>query len=120
MAGHMDLFIDRFQHSWSEVGNATAAQLTVTKAAAALRAHAVVKVDASYSVSTVSGLLTVSFGATEIGKKYIHGSGALDFAADPGILNPDANETVVAVLDSGGGGIVGTITMSGFTTAPAS
>lgn len=118
MAHSLDLLIDKYQHAYSEVGDATASQLTVTKAAVATRCHAVVKVDASYSVSTVSGLLTVSFGSTEIGRKYIHGSGALDFGTDAGYMNPEANEAISAVLDSGGGGIVGTIVLSGYTSAP--
>ncbi len=116
---HIDDYIaDKVQHAWSEPGNATGALLTVTHAAVALRCHAVVKVDASYSVSTVSGLLTVFFGATEIGRKYIHGSGAHDFSTDVGYLNPDANVAVSATLDSGGGGVVGTVTISGYETAP--
>jgi len=118
MANYMDYMVDKNQHGFTEPGNATGALLTVTHAAVALRCFAVVKVDASYSVSTVSGLLTVFFGATEIGRKYIHGSGALDFSTDVGYLNPDANEAVSATLDSGGGGVVGTVVISGYETAP--
>ena len=118
MANYMDLMVDKYQHGYSETGNATAALLTVTKAAVSNRCHAIVKVDASYSVSTVSGLLTVYFGTTEIGRKYIHGSGALDFGADVGFVNTESNEKLEATLDSGGGGVVGTIVLSGYTTAP--
>ena len=80
-----DIKADSLQHSFSEPGDTTAALLTVTHAAEASRRHSVVKVDASYSVSTVSGLLTVLHGTTEVGTKYIHGSGALDFGTDVGM-----------------------------------
>lgn len=118
MAHLQDYLVDKVQHSFTEPGNATGSLLTVTHAAVALRCFSMVKIDASYSVSTVSGLLTAFFGSTEIGRKYIHGSGALDFATDLGHLNPDANEAISATLDSGGGGVVGTIVISGFETAP--
>ncbi len=113
----MDIQADSLQNSYSEIGNATGALLTVTHAAAAGRRFAVVKVDASYAVSTVSGLLTVIQGTTTIGTKYIHGSGALDFGTDVGFMCPE-NTACSATLDSGGGGTVGTIVMSGFSTAP--
>ncbi len=113
----LDIQADRLQNSYSEIGDATGALLTVTHAAVALRRFAVVKVDASYSVSTVSGLLTVIQGTTTIGTKYIHGSGALDFSTDVGFICPE-NTACSATLDSGGGGTVGTIVMSGFSTAP--
>lgn len=118
MASYMDLLVDKAQHSFSEPGNTTAGILTVTHAAVAGRCHSIVKVDASYSASTVSGLLTVFFGATEKGRKYIHGSGALDFSADVGLFDVTPNEAVSATLDSGGGGVVGTIVISGYETAP--
>lgn len=111
-----DVHADRLEHAFSANGNATASLLTVTQTGVALRAHSVVKVDASYSVSTVSGLLTVALGSTTLGTKYIHGAGALDFAADVGYLDTTGGVTFTATLDSGGGGIVGTIVMSGFTT----
>jgi len=112
-----DIQADSLQNSFSEPGNATGALLTVTHAAAVGRRFAVVKVDASYSVSTVSGLLTVIVGSTTIGPKYIHGSGAIDFGTDVGFICPE-NTACSATLDSGGGGTVGTIVISGFSTAP--
>ena len=112
-----DIHADRLEHAFAATGSATASLLTVTQTGIANRAHAVVKVDASYSTSTVSGLLTVVLGSTTLGAKYIHGAGALDFAADVGYLDTVGGQTFTATLDSGGGGIVGTIVMSGFTTA---
>ena len=112
-----DLVVDKYEHGWISPGDTTAAELTVTKSGVAGRAHAVTKVDASYSSGAVSGLLTVTFNGITA-KKYIHGSGALDFSADVGYLDATAGNDIVAVLANGGGGIVGTIVMSGYTTSP--
>jgi hypothetical protein len=116
LASLIDHLQDHMENSWTEVGQSSAnAIVTVTKAAAARRRHAIMTVDASYSSSTASGELTVSFGSTVIGRKHIHGGGALDFG-DLGIFNPDTNEAVSAELAAGGAGIVGDLTMSGYTT----
>jgi hypothetical protein len=73
----------------------------------------VVKIDASYSSSTVSGLLMLKSGVTVIAEKYIHGAGALDYS-DFGIAALARNEAVSAELAAGGAAIVGTVTLSGF------
>ena len=111
-----DLLVDRVKNSWTEVSQSTAnAAVTVTHAAVAGRRHIITKVDASYSSSTVSAELTVSQGATVIGRKYIHGAGAIDFGVD-GLYNPDANEAVSATLAAGGSGVTGDLTLQGFST----
>src|SRR3972149_7078881 len=71
-----------------------------------------VKVDASYSSSTVSGLLQIKSGATVIAEKYIHGAGALDYS-DFGIAALNRNEAVSAGLAAGGGALVGTLRRDG-------
>jgi len=73
----------------------------------------VVKVDASYSSSSTSGLLQIKSGATVIFEKYIHGAGAHDFS-DYGLPAININEAMSAELAAGGAGIVGTVTISGF------
>jgi hypothetical protein len=104
------------ENSWTEVGQSSAnAIVTVTKAAAARRRHAIMTVDASYSSSTASGELTVSFGGTIIGRKHVHGAGALDLG-DLGMFNPDTNEAVSAELAAGGSGVIGDLTMSGYSS----
>ena len=47
----------------------------------------------------------------------MHGAGAIDFGVF-GFKNPDANETVSAALAAGGVGVVGDVTLTGYTTGP--
>ena len=70
----------------------------------------VTKIDASYSDSTKSGLLTITgLGVTV--QKYIHGSGAIDFADDgsDGVIGTDIVATLAAVAST-----IATVTISGF------
>ena len=133
MASINDYTIDLVKGSWVEKANATALLATATRAAegvaaitmppdgvrepAGARHHVVVKVDASYSTSTQSGLLQVKFGTTVIAEKYIHGAGAIDFGMY-GHQNDTYNQAVSAELGAGAGGVVGTIAMTGYTTGP--
>lgn len=116
MAAISDYLVDVVKNSGVAVDSQTAAIATATAAAVALRHNVVCKVDASYSSSTVSGLLTVTVGTT-VATKYIHGSGALDFGV-LGFQNPTANQAITASLANGGGGIVGTVVMTFYTTGP--
>lgn len=116
MAHLNDYEIDRIQKQWTENDISTAgAAVTITHAAVAGVSHAIMKVDASYSDPTTSGLLTIKFGSVTKGRKYIHGAGALDFS-EAGYENPTANEEVSAVLAAGGGVVVACLTMTGFST----
>ena len=116
MANINDYEIDRIQNAFTENDEGTAnADLTVTHPAITQRHNVIVKVDASFSDVAGTGLLTVKFGSTTKGRKYIHGAGALDFS-EFGYENPTANEAVSATLSAGGAGITGCLTMTGYTT----
>ncbi|MEM0444199.1 MAG: hypothetical protein QXJ73_08605 [Candidatus Caldarchaeum sp.] len=49
-----------------------------------------------------------------IAKKYIHGSGALDFTYK-GLKALSRNQAISATLSSGGAGITGVVTITGYT-----
>lgn len=115
MAQFMDYVVDSVKNGWTETAQATAAVATATHAAAAGRHHVLKRVEASYSASTTSGELTVSFGSTVVARKHIHGAGHIEFPI-LGYENPDANEAVSAELAAGGGGIVGDVTLHGYST----
>src|SRR5262245_53535291 len=116
MAGMSDYWTDVVKGSWVEKANATALLATATRVAegdsaitpsattlresAGARHHVVVKVDASYSTSTQSGLLQIKFGTTVVAEKHIHGAGALDFG-QLGFQNPTSNQAVSAELQAG-------------------
>jgi len=118
VAGLFDYLIDVVRHSWVEVVQGAANSVaTVTHSAEAQRHHIVTKVDASYSVSTASGELTVSYDAVVVARKHVHAAGAIDFGI-LGFENPTANTTVAASLAAGGGGVVGDVTLSGYSTGP--
>ena len=117
MASVADYEMDRIQNAWAENDLGTAnADWTVTRAARAQHHNVVVKVDASFSTIDGAGLLTVKFGTVTKGRKYVFGAGALDFS-EFGYEDPVANEAVSATLSAGGTGILGCITMTGYTTA---
>ena len=73
----------------------------------------IVKIDASYSVASVSGLLQIKSGAVVIFEKYIHGAGALD-SPEVGKRALNTNEAMSVELAAGGAGVTGTVTVSGF------
>lgn len=73
----------------------------------------VLKVDASYSTSSTSGLLTVNLGTNSF-TKYIHGSGAIDFSDMLGHPADSLNTAITATLAAGGAGITGTIVIQGY------
>lgn len=111
----IDLELHKFQGSVNDSDKQDNGVATATLAAqgAGTRMR-VVKVDASYESSTVSGLLQIKSGSTVIREKYIHGSGAID-AGDMGIPANALNEAMSAVLAaSGAGGTDGTVTIQGF------
>ena len=92
--------------------NATATA-TLPAPGASLR-NFVVKVDASFGTSTVSGLLQVKSGTTVIAEKYVHGSGAFDFPDLNGRPAINANEAMSAELAaSGTGGVLGKVFIQG-------
>ncbi len=112
--------INDFEHasinnSWTINGRSgDNAALTVTKAAEANGRHVVVKVDVSYSTSTVTGEVQVKFATTIKGRKDVHGAGAIDFG-QRGLLNPTKNEAVSAEFPAGGAGVFGDLSVTGFT-----
>jgi hypothetical protein len=117
MAALNDYLIDQVENSWTvPIASGAASIGTATKTAVPRMSHVVTKVDASFDTSTQSGLLTVSFGATVVALKDIHGAGAWD----PGQLGlqADVNTTVTAVLSAGAGAVVGHVTLTGYSTAP--
>ncbi len=117
MAHIIDHVIDAVKNSWAIFDQQTNAVATATRAAEASRHHVLMKCDASYSDSTAAGEITISFGATIILRKHIHGAGAIDLGV-LGLQNPDANEAVSASLAAGGAAVVGTINLVGYTTGP--
>ena len=120
MAHINDYLIDLVKNSWVEDAGTGAdnTALTQTHAAEAVRHHVVAKVDASYEVSTSSGLLQVKFGTVVVASKFIHGAGAIDFGV-LGFQNPTVNQLVEAVLAApGDAGVAGTLVLTGYTTGP--
>jgi len=118
MAHLFDYLLDLVRHSWVEVVQSAANSVgTVTRSAEAQRHHVVTKVDASFSASTSSAELTVSYNSVVIARKDIHGAGALDFGI-LGFENATVNTAVAASLAAGGAGVTGDVTMTGYTTGP--
>lgn len=103
------------KEAFVEKGSAVGATATATKAALAGHRHYIVQVDASYSDSTKSGLLQVKSGAAVVAEKYVHGSGAFDFAPI-GLDAENANEAVSAELE-GVAATTGKITLMGFSVS---
>jgi hypothetical protein len=93
---------------------ATAALATATLTAVVAHRLRLMKVDASYELSTQTGLLTVKSGTTTIFRKYIHGSGAFDFAELSGVPANAIGEAMSAELQAGAAGIDGTVSLTGF------
>ena len=105
----------RAQHQVDDTANATNLLATATLAApGAGNRNSVLKVDASYGDSTVTGLLQVKSGATVIAEKAIHGAGAIDFDGDFGRVADSQNEAMTAELAAGGAGVVGYVVIQGF------
>lgn len=71
------------------------------------------KVDASYSTSATSGVLTVNMG-TNTFTKYVHGSGAIDFADIFGIPADSLNTAITVTLAAGGVAIIGNLVIQGY------
>lgn len=117
MASVNDYEMDRIQNAWTENDVSTAnAAVTVTRTAATGKHHCVVKVDASFSDVLGTGLLTIKFGTVTKARKYVHGSGAIDFS-EFGYENPVVSELVSATLAAGGSTYIGCVTMTGYSTA---
>ena len=117
MANLADHELAPFRRSWSVVASATAADATATKAGVPGHRHFLVTVDASYSGSSTSGLLTVRFGTTVVAQKTIHGAGAFDFTYKG--LAAGIGEDISATLAAGGTGVTGHVTISGFSVPEA-
>lgn len=107
-----DYEVAPYRSSWSVVASATAADATATKTGVPNTRHFLVTVDASYSSSATSGLLTVRFGTNVVAQKTVHGAGAFDFTFKG--LAADVGQDISATLAAGGAGIVGHVTITGF------
>ena len=118
MAHWLDYLIDIVKNAWTEptaVGADNTA-VTATHTGQAQRHHVVCKVDASYDDSAATGVLTVLHGTTNIGRKHIHGAGAIDFGVfgfENSTVNDDVSASLSAVAATGG-----VITMTGYSTGP--
>lgn len=98
------------ENDWTEKDSDTAAVVTATRAAATNgNVHVIVSVAASYSDPTISGLLQILFGATVMLEHYVHGADVVPFA-----VRGNQNEAVSATLASGGGAVVGKISIAGY------
>lgn len=116
MSHFLDYSIDMIENSWTEVGTSAAnSQLIVTHAAALNRHHVVFLCEASFSSSTGVGLLQLKFGEAVVASKTIHAGGRIELAAK-GFENPTPNQKVSATLSAGGVGIVGKVTLIGYST----
>ena len=106
---------ERILTGWSitslEVDNAVA---TATQAGVSGKYQAIRTAEASYSNRNNSGLLTVTIGATVVARKYIHGTGAIDFGIEgiPGATGEGVTATLAA---SGTPGVTGAVMMTGVT-----
>ena len=108
------VFEDRIQDSNTAQDTQTNALATATVAAITGRSHVFLKCEASYSVSTSSGLLQIKFGTTVKMEKYIHGAGAID-AGILGMINPVQGEAISAELAAGGVAVLGKVCLSYYT-----
>jgi 3-hydroxyisobutyrate dehydrogenase-like beta-hydroxyacid dehydrogenase len=84
------------------------------------RCHAICKVDASFTSSTVSKTLTVAIttiaGVRSIVKD-IHGAGAIDFGVF-GLQATAGTDITATLAASGTGGVVGRVDLTYYTTGP--
>lgn len=105
--------VTREYHSWIETDNATNATATATRAATSgARSHYVTSIAASFSGSVAGVQLVLNEGATEIGRWYVHDVFALVF---PSPIKIDPGNATSLVLSAGGAGVVGSVTLNGYT-----
>lgn len=104
---------DTQKASWIVAANATNAAATATRAAPTGGiSHYVTGIAASFSASATGVMLVLNQGATEIGRWYVHDVFALVF---PSPIKVDPARAVSLVLSAGGSGVVGAVTMNGYT-----
>ena len=112
-----DSEIDRAFYGWTLVGESEPdTELVLIRPAEVNRLHVIEKIDASYNDVLVSGLLVAKFGEVVVGKKFIHGAGALDYPGY-GRRSHRVNEPLTVSLGPGVEGAKGTLTVSGYTTS---
>lgn len=99
-------------NEWIESANADNSAATATKAAAANKRHTASVVIASYSSSSTSGLLTITYtigGTSTTITHYVHGADVI-----PLELRGDINTLISASLAaSGTGGVIGRVNLTG-------
>jgi hypothetical protein len=95
---------------WVATASATASTATASKSASTAGArHCITQVMASFSAASIA-LLTVKKGTDTVFTQYVHSADVI-----PLELMGDVNEAVSAELASGGGGVVGVVTLLGYT-----
>ena len=102
------------ENEWLETGTATNDVATATKAEADGKRHRVTYVDASFSDSSASALLTLTYGGiTQY--RYIHGSDYFPVEMIGSVYDGSNAGDIVASLAAGGAGVVGRVNILGFT-----
>lgn len=96
---------------WSLTATATAAAATVTRPGEAGRRHYVTSVSGSFGAAQIS-LLTLSDGATVVQNHHVHNIRTVEFSSPVEIT---AGNAAAATLGAGAAGVVGAITITGFT-----
>lgn len=96
---------------WSAQADATAALATATRAAEADSSHYVTAIEASYGSGQI-GTLTVRAGATVLFTQAVHNQREIAFHTP---LKLPAGTSAVAELSAGSVGVVGRVSLHGYT-----
>lgn len=96
---------------WTETATATAALATATRAAESGKTHYVVAVAGSFSAAQIAAM-TLKSGTTAEANFYVHNQHSLTFSRP---IRLNAGEAAVLELGAGGAGVVGAVTLVGFT-----
>lgn len=98
--------------TWAVTATADNAASTATKAAESGKSHYVTSISGSFSAAAIK-LLTLKDGTTVIGNHYVHNAFGLTFP-NP-IKLTSGNLAELSLAASGTAGVIGAVTLNGFT-----
>lgn len=101
----------RAASTWSLSATATAAAATVTRAAEADKSHFITGISGSFGAAQIA-LMTLSDGGAVIANFHVHNQRNIEFAKP---IKITAGNAVSASLGAGAAGVVGAITLTGYT-----
>lgn len=110
---NFDVQITEDTPAWVETANADNVAATATRAAETGKSHYVTSVSASFSASVAGALLTISEGAAEIARVYVHDHAEVSLPKPIEIAEGTAVSAELAA--SGSAGVVGAVNLTGYT-----